>query len=45
MKQEQKVVSLDKCTSELQQQACAPRLEMEDAHHGYFESRQKQVRL
>ena len=45
MEQEQKVESLNQCFSKLQQQACALRLEMEDAHHGYVESRQKQVRL
>ena len=30
---------------ELQQQAHGKRLELEDAHHGYVESRQEQVRL
>ena len=39
MKQEHKVESLNKCISELQQQAYAQRLELEDAHHGYVESR------
>ena len=45
MKQEQKVESLDNCIGELQQQAYAQRLELEDAHHGYVESRREQVRL
>ena len=39
MKQEHKVESLNNCISELQQQAYAQRLELEDAHHGYVESR------
>ena len=41
MKQEHKVESLN----ELQQQTCAQRFELEDAHHGYVESRREQVRL
>ena len=45
MKHENKVESLNTCISELQQQAYAQRLEMEDAHHGYEESRREQVRL
>ena len=45
MKQEQKVESLNNCIYELQQQACAQRLELEDVHHGYVESRREQVRL
>ena len=45
MKQEYNVESLDTCISELQQQTCAQRLELEDAHHGYVESRREQVRL
>ena len=45
MKQEHKVESLNNCISELQQQAYAQRLELEDAHHGYVESRRQQVRL
>ena len=45
MKQEQKVESLNNCKSELQQQAHARRLEMEDTHHGYVQSRREQVRL
>ena len=35
MKQEQQVESLNNCISELQQQAYAQRLELEDTHHGY----------
>ena len=38
MKQEHQVGSLDNCIDELQQQAYAQRLELEDAHHGDFES-------
>ena len=45
MKQEHKVESLNNCIDELQQQAYAQRLELEDAHHGYVESRRQQVRL
>ena len=37
--------SLDSCINQLQQQACAQRLESRDAHHGYVESRREQVRL
>ena len=44
MKQEHQVGSLNNCTDELQQKAYAKRLELEDAHHGYAESRGKQVR-
>ena len=44
MKQEYKVESLDTCISELQQQTYAQRSELEDAHHGYVESRREQVR-
>ena len=36
---EYKVESLNTCIHELQQQTCAKRLELEDAHHGYLESR------
>ena len=36
---EYKVESLNTCIHELQQQTCAQRLELEDAHHGYLESR------
>ena len=45
MKQEHKVESDNNCMSELQQQAYAQRLELEDAHHGYVESRRGQFRL
>ena len=44
-KQEHKVESLDTCIIELQQQTFAQRLELEDAHFGYGESRRAQVRL
>ena len=37
--------SLNSCNSELQQQAHAQRLELQDAHHGFFESRREQARL
>ena len=45
VKQEYKVETLNTCIGELQQQTCAQRLELEDAHHGYVESRREQVRL
>ena len=45
MKQEYKVESLNTCISELQQQTCAQRLELEDALFGYAEPRREQVRL
>ena len=45
MKQEHQVGSLDNCIDELQQQAHALGLELEDAHHGYVESRREQFRL
>ena len=45
MRQEHQVGSLNDCISELQQQACAQRLELQDAQHGYIESRREQVRL
>ena len=45
MKQEHQVGSLNHCIDELQKQACAQRLELEDAQHGYAESRREQVRL
>ena len=45
MKQEYKVDSLNTCIGELQQKTHAQRLELEDAHFGYAESRRKQVRL
>ena len=36
MRQEHQVGSLNNCINELQQQAYARRLELEDAHHGFF---------
>ena len=45
MKQEHKVKSLNNCISELQQQAFAQKLELQDAQQGYVESRREQVRL
>ena len=45
MKQEHQVESLNNCISELQQQTYAQRLELQDAHHVYIESRREQVRL
>ena len=45
VRQERQVGSLKNCISELQQQACAQRLELQDAPHGYIESRREQVRL
>ena len=39
------VGSLNNCINELQQQAYAQRLDLENAHHGYVESRREQVRL
>ena len=44
-KQELQVESLNNCISELQQQVQAQRLELQDAQHGYVESRREQVRL
>ena len=44
MKQEHQVGFLNNCISELQQQAYAQRLELQDARHGYVESRREQVR-
>ena len=44
-KQEHQVGSLNNCIDELQQQAHAQRLELEDTHHGYIESRREQFRL
>ena len=44
MRQEHQVGSLYDCISELQQQACAQRLELQDAQHGKIESRREQVR-
>ena len=45
MKQGHQVESLNKCINELQQQGYAQRLELEDAHHGFLESRREQSRL
>ena len=45
MRQEHQVESLNNCIRELQQQAYAQRLELQDAQHGYIESRREQVRL
>ena len=45
MKQEHQVGSLNSCVNELQQQAHAQGLELQDAHHGYIESRREQARL
>ena len=45
VKQELQVESLNNCISVLQQQAYAQRLELQDAQHGYVESRREQVRL
>ena len=39
VKQEHKVESLNESISELQRQAYTQRLELQDAHHGYEESR------
>ena len=43
MRQDHQVGSFNNCISELQQQACAQRLELQDAQHGYIESRREQV--
>ena len=45
MKQEHQVGALNSCINEHQQQAYAQRLELQDAHHGYIESRREQARL
>ena len=45
MEQEHKVESLNNFVSELQQQAYAQRLDLENAHQRYVESRREQVRL
>ena len=45
MNQEHQVGYLNSCIDELQQQAYAQRLELEDAHQGYIESRREQLRL
>ena len=37
-RQEHQVGSLNNCISELQQHACAQRLELQDAQHGFIES-------
>ena len=43
MKEEYEVESLNTCIGDLKQQTCAQRLQLEDAHHGYVESRWEQV--
>ena len=45
MKQEHQVESLNRCINKLQRQAYSQRSELEDAHHGYIESRREQFRL
>ena len=45
VKQEHHVDSPNNCISELQQQTHAQRLELQDAQHGFVESRWEQVRL
>ena len=45
MKQECKVDSLNTCIRDLQRQAHSQRLEFDDAHFGYEESRRERVRL
>ena len=45
MKQEHQVGSLNNCIGELQRQAYAQRLALQDAQRGFFESRREQVRL
>ena len=44
MKQEHQVESLHNCISESQQQTYAQRFELQDAQHGFTESRREQVR-
>ena len=44
MKQEHQVGPLKSCINEVQQQAHAQGLELQDAHHGYLESRREQAR-
>ena len=44
LKQEYQVGSLSGCLNELQQKAYAQRLELQDAHHGYIESRRERAR-
>ena len=43
LKQEHQLKSLNSCIDELQQQAYSQRLELEDAYHGYIESRREQL--
>ena len=45
VEQEHQVESLNNCIGELRQQTYAQRLELQDAQHGYIESRREQVRL
>ena len=45
MKQELQVGALNNCIRELQKQAYAQRLELQDAQQGYIESRREQIRL
>ena len=45
VQQEHQVGSLNNCIGEHQQQAYAPGLELQDAQHGFIESRREQVRL
>ena len=45
MRQVHEVGALKNCISELQQQAYGQRLELQDAQHGYIESRREQVLL
>ena len=45
MKQKHKLESFNSCINELWQQAHAQRLDLENAHHGYVESRREQMRL
>ena len=45
MRQEHQVESLNSCINELQQQAYAQGLELQDARHGYLESRREQSRV
>ena len=44
MKQEYEVGSLNTCIGELQRQTYSQRLDLEDAHLGYEQSRREQVR-
>ena len=43
VKQEHQVGTLNKCIDELQQQAHAQRLELEDAHHGFFRNSKRTI--